>query len=84
MAFLGAIEAGLIAVPLSLPIGGATDMRVSSVLQDASPTVLLTTSAVVGTLADYVNPQLNGSAPAIVEVDLLDLDSADGLRGQGP
>src|SRR5829696_6364744 len=33
VAFLGAIEAGFIAVPLSLPIGGATDLRVSSVLQ---------------------------------------------------
>ena len=83
VAFLGAIEAGLIAVPLSLPIGGATDLRVSSVLQDASPAVLLTTSSAMSTLAEYVKRQLNGSAPAIVEVDVLDLDSADGLRGRG-
>ena len=36
-AFLGALQAGLIAVPLSVPQGGASDERVSSVLRDASP-----------------------------------------------
>jgi long-chain fatty acid adenylyltransferase FadD28 len=37
VAFLGAQEAGLIAVPVSVPMGGATDARVSSVLTDSSP-----------------------------------------------
>ena len=41
------MQAGRIAVPLSVPMGGATDERVSSVLQDASPSVILTTSSVV-------------------------------------
>ena len=47
VAFLGALEAGLIAVPLSVPLGGVSDERVSSVQCDASPTVVLTTSSVV-------------------------------------
>jgi fatty acid CoA ligase FadD28 len=50
-AFLGALQAGLIAVPLSVPLGGATDERVSSVLRDASPSVILTTSSVVARLS---------------------------------
>ncbi len=37
VAFLGALQAGHIAVPLSVPMGGVHDERVSSVLRDASP-----------------------------------------------
>src|ERR1700739_183367 len=46
-AFLGSLQAGLIAVPLSVPLGGVSDERVSSVMHDAAPTVILTPSAVV-------------------------------------
>ena len=35
--FLGALQAGRIAVPLSVPLGGAIDERVGLVLRDASP-----------------------------------------------
>jgi long-chain fatty acid adenylyltransferase FadD28 len=51
VAFLGALQAGLIAVPVSVPLGGASDERVGSVLRDASPSVVLTTSAVASTSA---------------------------------
>lgn len=44
VAFLGAMQAGRIAVPLSVPQGGASDERVDSVLRDASPVAVLTTS----------------------------------------
>lgn len=73
VAFLGALEAGLIAVPLSVPLGGVSDERVDSVLRDAAPAAVLTTSAV----KDNVQKQLlsDGPAPTIVEVDLLDLDA---------
>jgi fatty acid CoA ligase FadD28 len=71
-AFLGALQAGLIAVPLSVPTGGTVDDRVSSVLRDASPSVILTTSPVVGDVSEYAKPQSGESAPSIVEVDLLD------------
>ncbi|HEU4362152.1 MAG TPA: fatty-acid--AMP ligase, partial [Mycobacterium sp.] len=75
VAFLGAMQARLIAVPLSVPFGGVTDERVSSVLRDASPTVALTTSAVVANVAACVQPASGESAPTVVEVDQLNLDA---------
>ncbi|MGO9157479.1 AMP-binding protein [Mycobacterium sp.] len=78
ISFLGAIQAGLIAVPLSVPMGGASDDRVSSVLRDASPSAVLTTSSVAGNIAEYVKSKPGESAPSVIEVDLLDLDSKKG------
>ena len=75
VAFLGAMQAGQIAVPLSVPLGGVSDERVNSVLRDASPTVVLTSSDVAGTVADYVKAQSEGSVAPVIEVDLLDLDA---------
>ncbi len=75
VAFFGALQAGRIAVPLAVPMGGVSDERVSSVLQDAEPTVILTTSAVAGAVTDYLRTNFL-AAPAIVEVDTLDLDAA--------
>src|SRR4051812_8134744 len=57
VSFLGALEAGVIAVPLSVPQGGATDERVDSVLRDAEPAVVLTTSAVIGNVTEAVKAQ---------------------------
>jgi fatty acid CoA ligase FadD28 len=82
-AFLGALEAGRIAVPLSLPMGGATDARVSSVLQDASPTVILTTSSVVDVLTGHIQTEPGTPAPAIIEVDQLDAANGHGRRVNG-
>ena len=73
-AFLGALQAGLIAVPL----GGGSDERVDAVLRDASPSVVLTTSSVAGEIAKYVESGSGESAPSVIEVDLLDLDSKKG------
>ena len=73
-AFLGTLQAGLIAVPLSVPLGGASDERIASVLRDTSPAVILTTASVVGSVARYAQPQRGESAPLVVYVDLLDLD----------
>ncbi len=77
-AFLGTLQAGLIAVPLSVPTGGIADDRLSSVLRDASPSVILTTSSVVGDVSEYAEPQSDESAPSIVEIDLLDGNSSSG------
>jgi fatty acid CoA ligase FadD28 len=84
VAFLGAVEAGLIAVPLSLPMGGATDARVTSVLEDSAPAVVLTTSSVVGSLAEYLKPPPGEAGLSVIELDLLDLDTTQGgRRGNG-
>jgi fatty acid CoA ligase FadD28 len=81
--FLGAMQAGLIPVPLSMPTGRAHDDRVSSVLSDASPSVILTTSPVVGDVSEYAKPQPGESAPLIVEVDLLDANAQTGFNAGG-
>ena len=79
-AFFGALQAGLIPVPLSVPLGGVVDERVKSVLLDAEPSVVLTTSAVAGDVAEYIKAQPDGPAPSLVEVDLVDLDARSGFR----
>ncbi len=74
VALLGALEAGLVAVPLSAPFG-AEDEHLKAVLRDASPGVVLTTSSAAANVATYVQPQGGGPVPSVVEVDSLDPDS---------
>jgi long-chain fatty acid adenylyltransferase FadD28 len=78
VAFLGALEAGLTAVPLSVPMVGIHDERVTAVLQDASPSVILTTSAVVANVIPYSRPSADTPAPSVVEVDSVNSDSRVG------
>ena len=73
--FFGAMQAGLIAVPLSVPQFGGHDERVSGALRDCSPAVILTTSAVVADVMPYAGVQPGGSAPRVIQIDALDLDS---------
>ena len=82
VAFLGALEAGLVAVPLSVPTVAIHDERVTAVLRDASPSVVLTTSAVVESVVPYALPSEDTPAPSVVEIDSLVLDSrrASGAR----
>ncbi|MCX6481854.1 MAG: AMP-binding protein, partial [Mycobacterium sp.] len=75
VAFLGALHAGVIPVPLSVPMGGATDERVDSVMRDADPVAVLTTSSVVAEVSRSITPAPGQRPPAIIEVDLLDLDT---------
>jgi long-chain fatty acid adenylase/transferase FadD26 len=75
VAFLGALQAGFIAVPLSAPQYGIRDDRVSSVLRDSEPVAILTTSAVVSEVNKYACARDGRPAPFVIEVDLLDLDS---------
>ena len=74
-AFLGALQAGFIAVPLLVPLFGVHDERVSSALLDCSPSVVLTTSSAVDEVTKYVRNENGRSRTSIVELDLLDLDS---------
>lgn len=75
VAFLGSLQAGLIAVPLSTPMPGVHDERISAVLRDSAPTVVLTTSSIGAMVAEYVTPEDGGAAATLIEVDTLDLDS---------
>lgn len=74
VSFFGAMQAGLVAVPLSVPQFGAHDERVASVLEDSAPSVVLTTSAVVADVNKYARPHGGRPAPAVIEVDLIDVD----------
>jgi len=79
VAFLGALQAGRIAIPLSVPLGGAIDERVGLVVRDASPTAVLTTSSVAGVVAEHLGPEPGG---ALIEVDLLSRDSRSGRHAE--
>jgi fatty acid CoA ligase FadD21 len=78
VAFLGAIQAGLIAVPLPVPAAGSHDERVTAVLADTEPAVVLTTSAVASALRDYLQTPVGDCS--VVEVDSLDWDGPDAPR----
>jgi fatty acid CoA ligase FadD21 len=73
-AFLGSMQAGLIAVPLPLPHRGSSHERVSAVVADTSPSVVLTTSAVAGDIAEYVDQARLEVVPKILEIDSMNLD----------
>ncbi len=75
LAFLGVMQAGLIAVPLPLPHRGASHDRVSAVVADTTPVVVLTTSAVAQDVGDYVDQSDMDTAPKIVAIDALNLDA---------
>jgi long chain fatty acid CoA FadD26 len=72
--FLAAMETGRIAVPLPVPQFAKHDERVSEVLRDSSPAGILTTSAVVSDVVACAGTQLGRSAPAVIEIDALDMD----------
>jgi fatty acid CoA ligase FadD28 len=75
IAFLGALEAGFIAVPLAVPTVAVHDERVTAVLQDTSPSIILTTSAAAENVVPYSLPAGHNPAPSVVEVDTLNLGS---------
>jgi fatty acid CoA ligase FadD21 len=74
LAFLGSMQAGLIAVPLPLPHRGSSHERVGAIFADTSPSVVLTTSAVAGDVGDYVDQSRLDVVPKIVEIDSMNLD----------
>jgi long-chain fatty acid adenylyltransferase FadD28 len=85
VAFLGSLEAGLIAVPLSIPMVGASDERVTAVLRDAAPTVVFTTSSIVDGVAPYVQSSGDRPAATLLEVDRLELDGRNrAIRREEP
>ncbi len=75
VAFLASLQAGVIGVPLPVPMFGVHDERVTAVLRDASPAMILTTSSVADQVAEYAVPQGGQPAPVVIAVDELDLDT---------
>lgn len=75
VAFFGALQAGFIAVPLSVPQFGAHDNRISSALRDCTPAVVLTTAAAVDGVNKYAEADGASAAPAVIEIDSLDFYS---------
>ncbi len=82
VSFLASLHAGVIAVPLSVPMGGAHDERTSSVLADTSPAVVFTASSIVDNVAEYVREQPGDVQTEIIELDRLDLDGRPGAAGR--
>lgn len=79
VAFYASLQAGMIAVPLSVPMFGVHDQRVESALEDSTPSVLLTTSAAVADVNKYANPHGGRPAPTVIEVDVIDVDRTRAL-----
>ena len=75
VAFYASLQAGIIAVPLSVPMFGVHDQRVESALEDSAPSVVLTTSAAVADVNKYANPHGGRPAPTVIEVDVIDVDA---------
>lgn len=75
--FLGAIRAGMIAVPLSVPQPGQHDERVAGAMADSTPVAVLTTSAVVDEIRHYTQAQQSQAqrSPRVIEIDTLDFVS---------
>lgn len=82
IAFMGVLQAGLIAIPLPVPQFGIHDERISSALRDSAPSIILTTSSVIDevtTYAPHACAAQGQSAPIVVAVDALDLSSSRAL-----
>jgi long-chain fatty acid adenylase/transferase FadD26 len=75
VAFYGALEAGFIAVPLSMPQLRQHDERVTGAMKDSTPVAVLTTSAVVDDIRRYGQADPRQRPPKFLEVDTLDFDS---------
>ncbi|WP_170220075.1 AMP-binding protein [Mycolicibacterium hodleri] len=75
LAFLGAIQAGFVAVPLSMPQMRQHDERVTGAMKDSTPVAVLTTSAVVDDVKKFGHADPRQRAPKFIEVDTLDFDS---------
>lgn len=78
---LGAIEAGFVAVPLTLPQFGQHDERISGAVRDCTPSAVLTTTSVVDDIRKYTQAPGTGRAPRMIEIDGLDYFSTPTAGG---
>lgn len=79
--FLGAMAAGYIAVPLPVPQFGTHDERVAAAVNDSAPVAILTTSDSVDDVVSCAR-DVAGRAPAVIELDALDLDIGAGAASR--
>jgi acyl-CoA synthetase (AMP-forming)/AMP-acid ligase II len=82
--FLGALYAGLVAVPLFAPGYGGHGDRLVSAIADADPEVWLTTSAAVEDLRRFADAEPVPRAKHLVRVDAVPARSADGGQFRTP
>ena len=80
VAFLGTLQAGLIAVPLA----GAGDERVGLVLRDTSPAAILTVSSAAASVAAQLGVSAESAGPTLIEVDVLDPEPQRGSATPDP
>lgn len=73
--FFGAIQAGFIAVPLSMPERRQHDERVTGAMKDSTPVAVLTTSEVIDEIRKYGQAGSPQRPPKWIEVDTLDFDA---------
>jgi long-chain fatty acid adenylase/transferase FadD26 len=76
--FLGALAAGFVAVPLSVPMFGIHDERVAAALKDCSPVAILTTTAAIDDVAPCA-PELPGFVSPVIELDALNIQATQAL-----
>ncbi|MGE2735570.1 AMP-binding protein [Mycolicibacterium vaccae] len=72
--FLGAVAAGFIAVPLSMPQTRHHDERIAGAMKDSAPVVVLTTSAAADDIRRYGQADPRQRPPKFLEIDALDFD----------
>ena len=80
VAFLGALQAGRVAVPLA----GAADDRAGLVLRDTAPAAILTTSSDTAVVAARLTLSAESAGPILIEVDLLDVEPQSGSATPDP
>ncbi len=72
--FMGALVAGFIAVPLSVPQFGRHDERVVGALGDCTPVAALTTSPFTDDVREFLQEHAGQRPPRVIEVDTLDFE----------
>ena len=80
LGFLGAIQAGFVAVPLPVPHPGVLDARFAGVLHDCTPAAVVTTSAAVAEMLPYITARASGVS--VIEIDALDFGAT--ISGDSP
>jgi fatty acid CoA ligase FadD32 len=80
IAFLGALAAGTIAVPLFAPEATSHAARLSGALADCEPSVWLTTEAALGSVEQLIDDPRVPRPTGVIAVDAIDPEAAGGFE----